>query len=311
MTTTQLFSRMTRPLSQKVVASLSDENKQWLVDAANLALVQFVKKMPPIRRREPQVRQLPAAVTKSITATLNSQTIAFDPAWADVGDNLGRTVVVAGDAERYNRLQSATSLIHFYEGATGDTTLQVFGDAFLLGQYQDGIEGDLILQDGGNAMMLTPGMPAGIAMQYANRLIGLTGGLAEANARYFTAGRPTHWWVEPLSGISGTSSPQFLVRVWPQPDKAYQVSFQMKLWPSAFTTADLTGNTVLPVTVAEEAIFLNLCFVGLLDCPLWQGTNNKDDVVTAAARALDLLGNGEDSDKGSNQPALVRTKPGF
>ena len=310
MTIAQMFVRMTRHLSQKVPSSMSDENKQWLVDAANLALTQFTQKLPPTRRREPRVEYLAAAVTKNITATQNSQTIAFDTPWADVGDHLGRTVVVGGDSARYNRLQSATSLLHFYEGPTGATTLEVHSDAFLVGQYEDGIEGELILQDGSYATPLTPGMPAGIAMRYANRMIGVTGGDAEANARYFTRGRPTHWWIEPLNGISGGSDPKFLVRLWPQPDKAYQVSFGMKLWPTALTSADISSTTVLPLTVAEESIFLSLCFLGLFGCPLWIGTNNKDDVQQEAARAFGLLGD-EDSDKGSNQPSYVRTKPGY
>lgn len=309
MTIAQMFVRATRPLNSKVPGSLSDENKQWLVDAANGALNQFTKHLPSMRLQEPHSERLTAPVTQSITVTTGSKTIAFDPAWADVATALGRTVVVAGDASRTNRLQTATSLVQAYEGPPGATTMEILSDAVMIGQSNE-VAGDVVLVDGADTWPLVYGMPNG---QYPGRwrtAMGITGGAAEAVAHQIVRGRPTNWWIENLNGLTGLASPSFVLRLWPQPEKLYQINFALRLWPTAFSVADLASTTVLPVELNEEAMFMDLVYPGLFTCPLWNGTAVRDDYQTAATRTVNFL-SGAEQNRGHQQPSRVGTKQGY
>jgi hypothetical protein len=295
MTIAQMFTRMTRPLSKKVPASMTSEEQQWLVDALNLALIQFTDKLPDIRKVETRTARLVAPVTKSITATAESATIAFAAPWAEVVANLGRTVIVGSDAARFNRLASATTLQHAHEGASGSTTLQVLSDAVLIGQNEDGLDGEVFLQDGDDMQMLTHGLPKG---------------LWENDVMRVQLGRPTHWWIEPLNGISAGATPVFLIRLWPQPGTLYQLRYSERLWPSAVTTSSIASTTELPLKVQEESLFLSLAIRGLTACPLWQGTANKDDAQQDYDRSMSILAGGQ-SNQGHTQSGLCRTKKGF
>lgn len=309
MTVAQLFVRLTRPLNNKVPSTYDDEGKQYLVDAANLGLKQFIRSLPSMRLQEPRSERLVAPVTKTITATQTSKTIAFDPAWSDVGLNLGRTCTVGGDSAAYNRLQTATSLMNAYEGATGTTSLQVMSDAVMLDQNYE-IAGDVIVVDGADTFPMTFGMPGGYYPGHWRNISGVTGGDAEATQRILVSARPTHWWVEPLNGLSGLATPSYILRLWPQPDKMYKVNFNLRLWPTALQVADIESTAVLPIQVDEEAMFVNLCYPALFCCPLWQGSANKDDYQTAANKAAaDLLG--EQNNRGNQQPGTVMTKRGY
>ena len=309
MTVAQLFTRLTRPLNNKVPSTYDAEGQQFLVDAANLGLKQFTRSLPARRLQEPRSERLVAPVTQTITATQTSKTITFDTPWADVGLNLGRTCIVGGDSAAYNRLQTATSLMNAYEGATGSTSLEVMSDAVMLDQNYE-ISGDVILVDGADTFPMTFGMPGGSYPGHWRNISGVTGGDAEAAQRILVRARPTNWWVEPLNGLTGLATPSFLLRLWPQPDKLYQINFKLRLWPTALTVADIASTVVLPIQVDEEAQFLNLCYPALFPCTLWQGTANKDDYQTAANKAAaDLLG--DQQNRGSQQPGLVSTKRGF
>ncbi len=295
MTIADYFVRLTRNLSLKVPTAMDTENKQWLVDAANHGLHELVKLLPAVRRTETRVARLVAPVSKNITATAASAVISFTGGWAEAGANLGRTVVVGSDAERYNRLASATALQHTHEGATGATTLEVLSDAVLIGQYEDAVDGNVLLQEGGDMTALDYGRPSDLFEQDLLRM---------------ARGRPKHWWIEPLNGISGGADPKFLIRIWPQPEVFYQLRYTLRLWPTALTVADLASTTVLPIKAGEEGRLVDIAQMGLIASPLWVGTNNKEDAAAASARAMASLG-GESENRGHTKPAGYGTPRGF
>ena len=310
MTIAQMLVRACRPLSSKVPSSMSSEYQQWLIDAANKGLNDFTRKLPSMRLQEPHSERLAVSVTKTITATQGSKIIIdLTPTWTDVGSNLGRTVIVAGDATRTNRLASATTLVQAYEGATGTTTMEVLSDAVMIGQSYE-VAGDVVIVDGSDTWPLVYGMPNG---QYPGRwrsTMGIVGGAAETVAHQIVRARPTNWWIENLNGITGEATPSFVLRLWPMPDKLYQINFALRLWPTALTVSDLASTVVLPLQTNEEAIFMDLVYPGLITCPLWQGTAVKDDYQAAASAALRALG-GDEQNRGHQQPALAGTRRGF
>ena len=292
MTISDLFSQMAQNLS-KVPAAMTDAEKTRLVRVANAGLGEFVSLLPNLRRTESKGVLLGMAQTLPITATNNSATIAFSPTWSAQADNLGRSVVVGGDPTSFNRLNALNTLETPYQGATGSTTLQVLSDAVLLGPFEDAVADDVILSWTGASDYLKHGLPRDMHMDQMRRVM---------------TARPTHWWIESLNGISNADNPQYVLRLWPQPDAVYTLNFNRRLWPSALTVAMLNTNdsTKLPVTVREENHLINLCQEGLISSPLWNGAANKEDAARDAQQSRLALGV-QTNNPGSTQPAMVRT----
>lgn len=309
MTSAQLFTRLTRPLNGKDPTAFSDEDKQYLVDAANLGLNQFTRALPSLRLQEPRSERLGLSETHGADVVKGSAGITWNPAWTQAGSYLGRSCVVAGDTNGYNRLQTTTSLQNTYEGATGTTTIEVLSDAVMIGQSFE-LAGDVIIMDGASTFALTYGMPNSVYPGRWRNAFGVLGGDAEAAQRTIIRARPTNWWVETLNGITGNADPMFLLRLWPQPDKVYHINFNLRLWPTALKASDIGGTYVLPIQPNEEASFLNLCYPALFTCTRWLGTANKDDYQTAADRTLSAL-LGDERNRGHQQFSIIKTKAGY
>jgi len=293
MTITELFAATSRNLST-VPASMSDVQQQILVQSVNAGLAEFVEFLPAHRRAEPRVERLALPVTKNITVTAGSKDFTVGT-WADQSDFVGRTVLVGSDATFYNRLAAVNTLLHPYEGGgSGSTTLEVKSDAVLIGSLQE-IDGDVLLSWQSASSVLRFGIPAHMHADDVLRN---------------EAGLPTHWWVEPLSGITGGATPQFVLRVWPQPDAVYHLKFNLRLWPTAFTTSDLAATTVLPVLQREELDLVALCERGLIGSQLWLGSADKDEARTRYAEAATRLDRAKPK-PGHTQATLCRTKKGF
>lgn len=294
MTIAELLAQSAQNLSQ-VPGVMSDMNKARLVRSANAGLDEFVTALPGTRRRERTAVRLDEAITKAITVTLNSKTIAFD-AFADQASYLGRTVSIDVDSGRYNRLQSLNTLLFENSAPTGAATMQIASDAILLGGLEDVVEGEVVLSWGSGNKTLIHGKPEDW----------------RRDSREFTAhvGQPQYWWCEGLSGISGGSNPQYVLRVWPQPEAAYDLVFQRRLWPSALTVAMLTSTTELPCLAREEWVLVALCQYGTISSNLWIGSANKDDAEKDYVRAQGYLEQFK-GQRPSNRRGKFKTKPGF
>lgn len=294
MTIAELLTDCSRNLST-VPASMSSTQQRWLVQAVNEGLAEFVAGLPDHRRTEVKVERLAATVTKDITVTASSRTIAFAPSWADQSAYLGRTVVVGNDSSRYNRLQALNTLMVHHEGATGSTTLEVRSDAIQLGYLEDAVEGQVMLLWETGSQMLEYGIP-----DWSD----------ETKALKFEIGTPERWWVESLNGLTGGGTPLYILRLWPQPDAVYSVRFQRRLWPTAITTAMLASTTELPVLPAEEATVVAFCEENLKGSQLWLGSASKEDATLRYQRARSLHLEKTNARK-HTFPAKIRTKKGY
>lgn len=294
MTIAQLFNATSRNLST-VPASMSDVQKQLLVQSVNAGLASFVDFLPAHRRAEPRVERLELPVTKTITVTTGTKNFTVSGGWAEQADYLGRTALVGSDATFYNRLGAAVNtLLHPYEGGSGTSTLEVKSDAILIGSLQE-VDGEVLLSWQSASSVLRFGIP-----QHMH---------ADDVLRH-EAGLPTHWWVEPLNGMSAGAAPQFVLRVWPQPDAVYHLKFNLRLWPTAFTTSDLAATTVLPVLPREELDLVALCEEGLIGSSLWFGSADKEEARRRVDAAVDRLDNGKPK-PGHSQPTRCLTKKGY
>jgi hypothetical protein len=294
MTIAQLFTQMSQNLS-KVPADMNALQQAALVRAANAGLAEFVDLLPDLRKTEPKTERLGAAESKTITATAASKTIAFDPAWSEQANFLGRTVVVGNDSSRYNRLHALNTLLFAHEGTTGSTTLEVRADAILLGSLEDAVDGEVSLVWETGAKELLHGRPD---HQRPEEVLSLE------------VGEPERWWIEPLNGITGGATPLYLLRLWPQPDAVYSLLYTRRLWPSALTTALLASTTELPVLPREEQALVAMCERGMIGTALWIGSADQTIALQNYQHGVGQLA-ARSTNRGHSQRAKIYTKRGY
>lgn len=295
MTIAELFSQTAQNLSQ-VPASMSEKEKLRLVRAANAGLGDFVDALPGIRRRETTTVALATPLTKNITCTQGSKTIAFSPTWAGQTDYLGRTVGIDQDPGRYNRLQGVNTLLAAFQGTTGAANLTIYSDAVLLGGLENLVDGDVLLSWGTGNKRLQYGKPESWTLE---------------SREYDThVGEPQRWWVEGLDGMSGGSNPKYVMRVWPQPVASYDLIYPRRLWPEALTVDNIDSDDELPCLPREEWVLVSLCQYGIINSPLWNGTANKEDAANDYSRAQAWLEQ-KKGQTGDTQRGKLMTKKGF
>lgn len=295
MTTLQLAQRLTRNLTHRDIRTMPADEMQRLIDAMNTGLGEYVELLPDLRRAEPKTLRLAASSDKTVTATQDSATVAFSPAFPEQVDYLGCSVVLASDPARYNRLAAQNTLQAAQYGTTGSTTLTLYQDALQFDQQEDAIIGPVALADGNARVELTFGRP----LRWTGR-----------EPTIVEMGRPSYWWTEPFNGMSGLNAPLFLIRVWPVPVAAYDLTFRVRLFPEAVSFADIDTPRQMPVPGAEESHLVNLCMPGLFSSPFWRSDVEKKDCQSDYTRARQAM-EAKQARRGSNQPGRISTRRGF
>lgn len=297
MTIAQFLAAAAENLSKAPADMTEDAHKNHLVRAANASLAEFLEARPDILRSESRTVRLGSVLEKTANLSEGAAEVVFDPAWsvAAQADYLGRSVVVGGQAQRYNQLIAPSTLLLPWEGATGSQTLSIRSDAVVIGSLEDSVDGDVILSLGDRQTVLTFGRPphedAGDVM------------------RFYEA-TPEYWWIEPQNGLSGGEAPTYVMRLFPQPDQVCCLTFKRRLWPAAITTAMLSSSMVLPVIAREEQHLVNLAQEVLFTHPLWVGSADKAEVAKAVQRSREWLA-GRTPNSGHTQPSKCGTKKGF
>lgn len=297
MTIAQLLAAAAENLSKIPTAMTETTHQNHLLRSVNGGLAALVESLPAKRRTEAETSRLPAAQAKVAAITQGSTALTFDPAWTAGNQSafLGRTVVVAG-ATGYNQLAAASTLLLPWEGAdNAAAAISIRSDAVVLGGLEDCIDGEVILALSDRTVHLKHGLPPEDDAASVLRLL---------------EGVPQYWWIEPLNGITGGSTPLYVLRVYPQPDAVYSLIYRRKLWPTAITWAMVSATTEIPVLPHEEVHLVNLCQEALFSHPLWLGSADKDQVREAVARSRGWLA-AQTPNQGHNQPARCRTKKGF
>ncbi len=309
MTIASLFTQCCLNLSQKP-AEMDLDHQMHLVRSVNEGYGEFIDKLPDIRRRKPRNVLLNPSFTRTVTVTQGQQAITFSPTWAGQTQYFGSSVRVGG-LPSYNKLDSLNTLWAAYDGPSGTVSMEIWNDAVLMGvNNHEAVQGEVTLAWDGQSSLLTYGTPPWMAPTSTMPFLRANPYFPMDGVMTLVAGPPTNWWMEPLNGLSAGGAPQMVLRVWPQPDRVYHLSFSEKLWPDFLTVADLASTTELPVMPREEALLVNLCQAGMTSSNLWLGSANKDDAMTAFARSsanLDKQSNG----KPNSQSNLCRTKRFF
>lgn len=99
-------------------------------------------------------------------------------------------------------------------------------------------------------------------------------------------GEPTHYWLEAL-GASQGAEPEFLLRVYPKPERDYIIRFEAELGHRQLTFADLATAAVVPVSADwVDDILVPLCEADLCTSSLWRPSAGKPADVQAKAERV-------------------------
>lgn len=294
MTTLQLAQRMTRNLTHSDVRTLPADEQQRIFDAINTGLAEYVEFLPEIRRAEPRLETLSAPLTQTLTCTTGSATVAFT-SFPTQAAHLGNTVQVGSDSGRYQRLVAENTLLASHNGPTGATSMMLYSDSVQFGPYDDCVSGDMVLVEGNTRHRMMAGKPREWQGWQPQAL---------------ELGIPRYWWMEALNGMTGLASSLFVMRVWPVPATAFDLLFDLRLFPTAVSMIDLTTPRVLPVLAVEEAHLVNICMPGMITSKLWSSDVNKGDVRSDYQRAIEAM-KPKLERSGSSQPNQVCTPHGW
>lgn len=307
MTTLQLGSRLMRYL--KGVQTLGDlpaPETAGLVDAINFGLGEFCSLLPDWRLTTPMGWLLRAPVVQSIDIVAGAAGFSYVagspfPAggYPTEGDAIGHTVIVTGDPKP-NLLNRAGELLVPYAGGSGNTNMTIYGDAVNLGENDQSVisEMNLVLPEGTTKQLDYIDAPdAGIPFQV---------GYASQDIRY---GQPESWYVTSHLGNERTSSPLWLVHVWPLPTSDYTLRAQMRAFPASLKFDDLHVARNLPLKVEEESLLIAMIAPGLRTSAFLADHIDKNDLDFGAARARIRLE--EMQHPLTTQPAMCGTPRGF
>ena len=256
MTTVSIAQRLCRRLKIRDVSELPADDALEVADAISVALRDYYDHAPGVLKRRPFGGALKAADATRTVSIVNGATVfgwVSPPGPPPSPVPLGASVAISGDS-RLNKLRRASELLFSFDGVSGDRSITIYGDTIRV-PYS---VARLVTQPklANDHRTLAP-LPEGF---FSNR-IGLNS----------DTGEPYYYWLESID--PGDDVQPFQVfRVWPMPDRGYDVTFDVELYPERVTLADTTNprlikvpdehllNIVLPL--AEEEISLSPLYIG-------------------------------------------------
>lgn len=275
-TSVQLLHRLTRRLKVRDVGNLDAAARLELLDAANAGLNELAALMPQTRRETPADFTLPAPLTLTLDLVTGARAFSYvgGAPWpvggyADESSLLGHSVSAG---TRLNRLHRPGELLAAHLGSSGQQSVTFHGDAAAMGQNQSRLLGRPTYSDATGSRTLIP----------AHSSFSL-----HPSTFDLSTGTPEYFWTEPLLGTERTSSPLWLIRVWPLPTVLGTLTCRLETLPEALSLEDFTTPRDLPVEDREAAHLIALCEEFLAGSSLLDGGQKPGDLLHAALRARD------------------------
>ena len=231
---------------------------------------------------------LKAPATVNIALTNGSTAGVIDLAdWQDWF--AGCTLIVSGSSydNRITNAERNVVLMLPHEGATGTVPCTIYHDSVSLATDVMGVlspvridRRDIFPSETLDAFTSRSSeKDFGFSRQYSGNRV--------APQASSTAGRPLTYDVVSWSP-SSTTAPASRIRLYPAPDKAYSMDYEVKLLPPAVTS--LTSTDTLPVPHQWiDSIFLPIAEKRLSASPFWAGVIGRDALAANYTQALELL----------------------
>lgn len=305
--TLQLLHRLTRKLRVRSIPALNATDKLEIMDAANSGLSEFQTFLSPARKQSPvsETVRAPLDLTLSILEGAKGFSYVsgggnpFPTGGYTLEEHLvGHAALVNGD-RNLNRLHRTGEMLAPYLGTSGQVTATFYGD---------------VVQHGQDDRRVIRGPRFHNAASSSELIHVPDAQLRPGQSRYLDAhalaiGTPEYWWTEPLLGYERTTTPLWLLRVWPLPSVLGFIEYIKEAFPAALTLEDFTTARELPVTDREVPELLCLCEERLIGSMLLDKEANLGAITAAAARARKAL-QGADQPLHS-EPASVGTPDGW
>lgn len=293
MTIIQYMAKIARAAKNPDVASMSFDERQDVLDAANAATNDLYEKSPTFLREITEGFMFAAPTTIPLNVTFGSTSVG-QGTFAE--SMLGCSIVIPGDPG-WNQIQSDGTLQNPYVGPTASAVVAtVYGDAVFSTRYPfDRILSNPQYADRRFASMLSRGLSR-ISDNGERRIF--------ENA----VGRPRYWWVQQL-GVSQGNQPSLVIRVSPAPDQAYAIKIRMAYWAKRMYPSDYDAGTV--VTIPDnllESVLVPIAKRFLITTPTFN-KEMKDDVLDAAQRADASAA--KQNPQPAQQPVFLGTPPTY
>lgn len=267
MTTIEAAGRLARHLKGGDFTKLTVSELADVLGALNYGSQRLYTLLPERFRATPVSVAIAAPETVSAVVTEGSPDLGNSPFSVD---DVGKSVVVDGDAN-WNEVTGLNALMDAYLGSTGTKNAIVYSDSLLDASY---------------AFERLTAPPV-----LADQRRGLTLFNARANGWTPAIGEPRHYWLENLSAALG-GAPRFVMRLYPAPDRAYNLRLSLSFWAQRLALTDLMTPTALRVPDEfYESAYLPLCLGCLTSSPAWTDASKKREILALAETArLHLLG---------------------
>lgn len=262
MTTSEAAYRLLRHCSVTDIAAVSISQATELMGALGIAVGMYFRHGPAVLRQTSATVSLaaPLALTGLSVAAGAHEVTSGSPF---AGSQRGSSLIIAGDENR-NEVVSAVGWLNPYMGTTGTKTATLYGDCAPIGtQLIERILTDPIVLD----QQRTDHRPALQRVRTDHDM--------RMNWRD-TTGYPECYAIE-ATGVSRGASSQFLIRVWPMPDRAILLRFECEVQPDMFDALNVTSIPIeLPFSDAQmETILLPLAEREMLASTLMDDVSDR------------------------------------
>lgn len=263
-TTIEAAGRLARHMRGGDFTKLSVSEVGDIRQSMNAGLMLLYTLLPERFRRTPVSVMLGGPRNVSVDVTNGSADLGNSPFTTD---EIGQSVVVDGDAN-WNEITAVNALMDAYLGNTGSKNAVIYNDSALDATYSF------------ERMVTLPTLT-----EQRKQLLPMN---ARDAGWLPSIGMPRYFWVEDLSAAIG-GEPRFVVRVFPAPDRAYNLKIVLSLWPSRNSLADLiTPKRLYVPDEFYESVYIPLCLGHLTLSPAWGNPDSIKGILAAAADARGL-----------------------
>jgi hypothetical protein len=279
MTTTETAYRLLRHCPVTDLAALSLSQAKEVMGAISVAVGYYFRKAPAV------LRQTSASVVLAAPRVVNNLAVTAGALEVTSGSPFataqrGSSLRIDGDLNR-NEVVSAVGWLNPYQGTSGTRSATVYGDAVPIGtQLIENILSDPILLD----------QQIDVSHRTPLKRASLEHDLAAFHRD--SIGLPTHYAIQP-TGVSRGASSQFLIRVWPVPERQMVMRFECNVQPDMFDELALTATPLeMPFSDDQmETIILPLAEREMLGTTLLDEVkeNIAAQIEARAARAESLI----------------------
>lgn len=313
-TLASLLISVCQNLTNRDVTQMPGSEKQRVYDALNTTLDDFFRQAGPVFTVNEASKEIYAPVILQINVTANSNAFtissglpAAGTSYNAIADLVNQAIVIAGDGQVLNRVQSVSgstgTLWRSYLGTTGVAQATLYTDAVTFQQSDFQVKQPPVYTGPSSYPVTWPLLEWNEANPWMSSI------LPEAPFLYY--GRPLYYITGSHLPLDGTSPPYWYMRLWPLPGYLGNISYSIKGMPPVYTDADRINQRLVPVPDQYRGLIATLAQRDLLGSPLWNKACDTKMVLAQIQTAERKLGLNIAAASLNSSPRQFGTPRGF